>query len=87
MNQALDTKLAQNLSNAERAMERFKDAEGVTHQGVMFSDGDGTVPLISLGGLCRGHWLHKGNQHNTTVITREYVHNAGGITKGHTWFG
>ena len=42
--------------------------------GVKFTDGDGTVPLISLGFMCSAGW--KGtplNPSNAAVITREYL--------------
>lgn len=43
--------------------------------GVRISDGDGTVPLISLGTMCRKHWQQPElNPHNISVITREYKH-------------
>ena len=44
------------------------------HSGVKFTDGDGTVPLISLGFMCSAGW--KGtplNPANAAVITREYL--------------
>jgi phospholipid:diacylglycerol acyltransferase len=46
--------------------------------GVRFSDGDGTVPLISLGYMCQ-KWAQPHNQHNPSgirVYTRERKHTA-----------
>jgi phospholipid:diacylglycerol acyltransferase len=42
--------------------------------GIRLADGDGTVPLLSLGGLCRGAWM-KGrlNPAGSKVVTREYL--------------
>jgi len=49
------------------------DSIGV-RSGVKFSDGDGTVPLISLGYMCVQGWKHPHlNPGNVTVITREYL--------------
>ena len=43
--------------------------------GVRTTDGDGTVPLLSLGVLCRKHWRDKRlNPSGFPVITREYKH-------------
>jgi hypothetical protein len=43
--------------------------------GVQFSDGDGTVPLLSLGALCEGWRTTKLlNPANVSVTIREYVH-------------
>lgn len=43
--------------------------------GVLLSDGDGTVPLLSLGGLCKKHWQEaKLNPSGIRVVTREYKH-------------
>lgn len=45
--------------------------------GVLLSDGDGTVPLLSLGGLCRNQWhqhQHRLNPAGVSVVTREYRH-------------
>ena len=39
------------------------------------SNGDGTVPLISLGGMCRGSWRQANSSFNPSsirVVTREY---------------
>jgi len=39
------------------------------------TDGDGTVPLVSLGGMCRGSWREAGSPLNPSgipVVTREY---------------
>ena len=49
------------------------DARNV-RSGVKFTDGDGTVPLVSLGFMCSAGW--KGtplNPANAAVITREYL--------------
>lgn len=42
--------------------------------GVRLADGDGTVPLLSLGGLCRGAWMEgRLNPARSKVVTREYL--------------
>ena len=42
--------------------------------GVKFTDGDGTVPLISLGYMCSAGWKGKRlNPGGSTIITREYL--------------
>jgi hypothetical protein len=47
--------------------------------GVQLSpDGDGTVPLISLGALCAGGWrTRRLNPSGMEVMVREYPHNPG----------
>lgn len=44
--------------------------------GVQMADGDGTVPVLSLGALCEGGWSssRRLNPGNATVVTREYQH-------------
>lgn len=43
--------------------------------GVRTSDGDGTVPLLSLGTMCRKHWRENSlNPAELPVVTREYKH-------------
>lgn len=43
--------------------------------GVQLGNGDGTVPLISLGFMCAKGWkLKKFNPHNVKIVTREYKH-------------
>jgi len=47
--------------------------------GVRYSDGDGSVPLISLGYVCADAWQRKNsglNPSNTNVYTREYMHKS-----------
>lgn len=46
--------------------------------GIQMSDGDATVPLISLGGMCRGGWRPGGrlNPAGVRTVTREYHHTA-----------
>jgi hypothetical protein len=44
-------------------------------KGIRMADGDGTVPLVSLGSLCRGSWREAASGLNPSaipVITREY---------------
>ena len=43
--------------------------------GVKFTDGDGTVPLLSLGYMCSAGWKggRRLNPGNSTIITREYL--------------
>lgn len=46
--------------------------------GIRYSDGDGTVPLLSLGALCRGGWRGAElNPGGLQVVTREYMDSAG----------
>merc|ERR1711974_74543 len=41
----------------------------------MGTDGDGTVPLLSLGYMCAHGWHQKRwNPHGVKVVTREYTH-------------
>lgn len=42
------------------------------------AEGDGTVPLLSLGGLCRHPWTpgSRLNPSGVRVVTREYRHSA-----------
>ncbi|KAI8473073.1 MAG: hypothetical protein J3K34DRAFT_412117 [Monoraphidium minutum] len=43
--------------------------------GVQLSDGDGTVPLLSLGALCEGGWRRRSlNPGGARVVVREYPH-------------
>jgi phospholipid:diacylglycerol acyltransferase len=47
--------------------------------GIRYSDGDGTVPLISLGYICVDAWSRKSSNLNPSkskVYTREYLHQA-----------
>lgn len=47
--------------------------------GVRYSDGDGSVPLVSLGYICADAWQRKDsglNPSGTTVYTREYQHRS-----------
>jgi hypothetical protein len=42
---------------------------------VRASDGDGTVPLLSLGSLCARHWREpRLNPSGIRVVTREFPH-------------
>lgn len=48
---------------------------GSVDHGIRFADGDATVPLISLGALCRKHWRHKKlNPGGMRVVSREFPH-------------
>lgn len=52
-----------------------EDAEQDISYGVKFTDGDGSVPLLSLGYLCVDGWKRKElNPSGATVVTREYLH-------------
>ena len=47
--------------------------------GVKYSDGDGSVPLVSLGYICADAWQRKDsglNPSGATVFTREYQHRS-----------
>lgn len=58
-------------------------ATRVQLSGVQLSpDGDGTVPLLSLGALCAGGWKTKRlNPSGLEVVVREYPHNPGSLLK------
>lgn len=51
--------------------------------GVQLSpDGDGTVPLLSLGALCAGGWrTRRLNPAGLEVVLREYPHKLGAVLK------
>ncbi|KAL3903027.1 MAG: hypothetical protein SGARI_005564, partial [Bacillariaceae sp.] len=54
-----------------------EDAENQVLHGVKYGDGDGSVPLMSLGYMCEGPWKDKKSGFNPSgskVITREYLH-------------
>lgn len=52
--------------------------------GLSTTDGDGTVPLVSLGYMCRDGWRKDGglNPSGTEVVTREYVDYASSVLSG-----
>ncbi|GFR45803.1 hypothetical protein Agub_g7259, partial [Astrephomene gubernaculifera] len=52
--------------------------------GVQLSDGDGTVPLLSLGLMCRGGWRpgSRLNPGGMRVVTREFKHRSGSLLQG-----
>eukprot|EP01083_Nonionella_stella_P216888 779088_1 len=55
-----------------------KDDSQNIQNGVRFSDGDGSVPLVSLGHMCQ-KWSQRKNRHNPSglkVYTRERKHEA-----------
>lgn len=57
----------------------YESEQTNTSFGVRYSDGDGSVPLISLGYVCTDAWrrLESGlNPSKATVYTREYKHKA-----------
>lgn len=46
------------------------------YKGVVLSDGDGTVPLVSMGYMGAGGWKSKKlNPHSVKTVVREYSHN------------
>jgi len=52
---------------------------GIIH-GIKYSDGDGSVPILSLGYMCAGPWRNQTsglNPSRSKVITREYKHRTG----------
>jgi Lecithin:cholesterol acyltransferase len=51
------------------------DPQSALANGIKLTDGDGTVPLVSLGYTCMSAWKHGTvyNPGNVTVITREYI--------------
>jgi phospholipid:diacylglycerol acyltransferase len=55
----------------------INDPDQAVKQGVRYVDGDGSVPLLSLGYLCTDAWKRPDsglNPSNAAVITREYQH-------------
>jgi len=53
----------------------YEDAEHNVHYGVTMTDGDASVPLLSLGYMCVEGWKTKKlNPSQSPVITREYPH-------------
>jgi phospholipid:diacylglycerol acyltransferase len=55
----------------------IEDAENNVTHGVKYTDGDASVPLLSLGYMCADAWQRKDsglNPSQTKVITREYSH-------------
>lgn len=58
------------------------EANGSLDHGIRLSDGDGTVPLISLGTLCRKHWRHaRLNPSGIHIVNREYPHEHASVFK------
>ena len=57
--------------------------------GVHLSDGDGTVPLISLGLMCRKGWAPGSplNPSGMRVVTREYKHKTVSLLQDPRWVG
>ncbi|KAJ1918294.1 phospholipid:diacylglycerol acyltransferase [Mycoemilia scoparia] len=52
------------------------NAEELTSSGVVATDGDGTVPLLSLGYMCVSGWRKKlYNPHGVKVVCKELEHN------------
>lgn len=57
-----------------------EDHTPVTNAGVMMGEGDGTVPLISLGAMCAHGWkLKRYNPAGIQVITHELLHDPEGF--------
>lgn len=57
--------------------------------GVQLGDGDGTVPLLSLGLMCRKGWAPGGrlNPAGSPVVTREYKHRTVSMLQDPRWGG
>jgi hypothetical protein len=54
------------------------EKNGIRH-GIRYSDGDGSVPLLSLGYVCVDAWKRDGsglNPSKSKVFTREYLHQS-----------
>jgi phospholipid:diacylglycerol acyltransferase len=50
--------------------------------GVQLTDGDGTVPLLSMGALCAGGWRTKRlNPGGSKVVVREYMNDPWPVYK------
>jgi phospholipid:diacylglycerol acyltransferase len=57
----------------------YKSSRTNTTFGIRYSDGDGSVPLLSLGYICADAWQRpetRLNPSRTAVYTREYIHKA-----------
>jgi phospholipid:diacylglycerol acyltransferase len=57
----------------------YKSTQTNTTFGIRYSDGDGSVPLLSLGYICADAWKRPEtglNPSTTAVFTREYMHKA-----------
>ena len=54
----------------------YNDADFSVHNGIAQGDGDGSVPLVSLGFMCATGWpkIAELNPSNTSVITKEFLH-------------
>ncbi|KAG7363348.1 lecithin:cholesterol acyltransferase [Nitzschia inconspicua] len=53
-----------------------EDPDNEVVHGIKYADGDGSVPLMSLGYMCAGPWREKNwlNPSGSKVIIREYLH-------------
>ena len=71
-------------SNSQKAADppfildtSIEDPENGIIHGIKYSDGDGSVPLLSLGYMCNGPWRDKNsglNPSKSKIVTREYKH-------------
>lgn len=81
-----NTEIAQSQISAGASWEVNRHAHNTTQElekGVQYGDGDGTVPITSLGALCLGGWRHSSlNPHGVKVVTREYLSKQTSIMSG-----
>ncbi|PVU96444.1 hypothetical protein BB561_001176 [Smittium simulii] len=55
----------------------INDPNNTIHSGIKYSEGDGSVNLVSLGLMGSTLWKTKlYNPHNVSIVTREYAHNV-----------
>jgi phospholipid:diacylglycerol acyltransferase len=58
----------------------IEENENGYKSGFIESNGDGTVPLVSLGYMCVDGWKNKKfNPHGVKIQTKEYLHNPSSI--------
>lgn len=76
----VETKSKTNTSDPAVIMDTTVNQVGIgVKNGIRFSDGDGSVPLLSLGYVCADAWKREGSGLNPTkaqIYTREYMHKA-----------
>eukprot|EP01012_Entosiphon_sulcatum_P021219 TRINITY_DN25998_c0_g1_i1.p1 TRINITY_DN25998_c0_g1~~TRINITY_DN25998_c0_g1_i1.p1 ORF type:complete len:696 (-),score=87.29 TRINITY_DN25998_c0_g1_i1:38-2125(-) len=64
----------------DKSYNSVNGPDGTVINGVRFSEGDGTVGIVSLGYMCTGGWKFKPhNPGGARVITREYKHQTIGL--------
>lgn len=74
-----DPKSQRILSEPAAVIDPINDDETHVKYGIRYTDGDGSVPLLSLGYICADAWTRSDsglNPSNAKVYTREYLHKA-----------